>query len=577
MFNTKKSLLAVAVLTATLGLTACGGSSSGSSSTPTPTPTPPANSAPTDISLSTDAVAENSLGTPIGTLSTTDADSTDTFTYAVDDARFEVAGDTLKLTDQSSLDFEQEQSVDINVTVTDSGNETFSKAMTVNVTDVLDYYDFDSLIMPGESSVSYSGQIARHLLINDLTQLISGQLSDATAFDTAGTFTTRQQVIDALNSYFDVAEYDVLSQRPLLTTTDPAAQATLADVSSSSKDLVGKIAGNDATGQHKDWNTGEFAGWGATGSTTPEGLVRTLFDMLADNAQTQLDGAIRQDPFGNDITNISLTDDGRDLRQLIQKFLLMSVAFSQGADDYLDNDVEGKGLLSDHTDTANAYTTLEHQFDEGFGYFGAAKNYLDYSDEELAAKGGRADWQLFHDTDESGDIDFNSEYNFGQSTNAAKRDLGAAVATDFSTDAMNAFLQGRELLSITAGTALTEAQKTELYGYRDAALDAWEKAIAATVVHYINDVNSDLSNIGTADYSYSDLAKHWSEMKGFALGLQFNRLSSLSNGDFEQLHTLMGDMPVLTGDVAAYQSDLTAARLILQTAYSFDADNVANW
>jgi hypothetical protein len=120
---------------------------------------------------------------------------------------------------------------------------------------------------------------------------------------------------------------------------------------------VGKIAGEDPKGQHKDWNT-EFEGWGEKGSTTPAELVRTCFGMLADNAQTQLDGTVRKDPFDNDITNISLTDDGRDLRQLIQKFLTMSVSFSQGVDDYLDNDTEGKGLLSDHTDISETYLKL---------------------------------------------------------------------------------------------------------------------------------------------------------------------------------------------------------------------------
>jgi hypothetical protein len=430
--------------------------------------------------------------------------------------------------------------------------------------------------MPGESAVSYSGQIARQLLINDLNQLISSDLSDTSAFDTSGTFTNREQVMNALTSYFDVEDYDVLSQRALLTQTTPGGQSTLAEISGSSKDLVGKIAGNDATGQHKDWLT-EFEGWGDKGSTTPELLVRTYFNMLADNAQTQMDGTVRQDPFGNDINLIYLTDNGLDLKQLIQKFLIMSVAFSQGADDYLDNDVDGKGLLSSHTDTSKAYTPLEHQFDEGFGYFGAARNYLDYTDEEVAAKGGRDDWQLYHDTNADEAIDFNAEYNFGQSTNAAKRDRGATVATDLSADAMNAFLNGRKLLNDTAGTPLTDAQMDELLGYRDQVLAAWEKAIAATVVHYINDVNADLATLGTADFSYSDLAKHWSEMKGFGLGLQFNRLSPLSDEDFAQVHTLMADAPVMTGDVAAYTANLLVARDILQAAYEFDAENAANW
>ena len=573
MFKAKKSLLSVAVIASTLGLTACGGSSN--DSTP---PAPPANSTPTNITLSASNVSENVAGASIGTLSATDADSSDTFTYAVNDDRFEIDGAALKLKAENALNFEQETSVTLSVTVTDSASATFSKDITVSVDDLLDYYDFESKAMPGESSVSYSGQIARQLLISDLFKVIGAELSDATTFDTNGTFVNREAVLNALNSYFDVADYDVASQRTLLTTTSPSGQTMLSEISSSSKNLVGKIAGNDATGQHKDWNS-EFAGWGAKGSTTPEGLVRTFFDMLADNAQIQLDGTVRQDPFGNDITNISLTSDGRDLRQLIQKFLSMSVSFSQGVDDYLDNDVDGKGLLSDHTDTEKAYTSLEHQFDEGFGYFGAARDYLDYSDEEVATKGGRDDWQLYHDTNGDGSIDFNSEYNFGHSANASKRDRGATVANDFSKEAMDAFLQGRKLLNDTAGVALTDAQKTELYGYRDTAVLTWEKAIAATVVHYINDVDADLEKISTDDFSYSTLAKHWSEMKGFALGLQFNKNTPLNDADFITVHTMMGDMPVLTGgaEVSAYRANLLIARDLLQAAYAFDAENAANW
>lgn len=574
MFN--KKLLAVAV-TSSLLLSACGGSSSDGDD---PQPAPPANSAPTDISLSSASVDENEAGAEIGTLSATDADSGETFTFSTDNDQFSISGNTLSLAEGVAFDFESQTSVDVEITVTDSEDESFTKTLTIAVEDALDFYDFESAFVNGESAVSYNGQIARHLLINDLNILIDTQLGDTAAFDTDGNFTTRDAVIEALNSYFDVADYDALAARDLLTSTDPdAVQRTLADVSSSSKNLVGKIAGNDAVGQHKDWNNGEFVGWGEAGSTTPEGLVRSFFDELADNAAVQLGGSLRQDPFGDDITKIYLTTDGRDLKQLIQKFLLMSVAYSQAADDYLDNDTDGKGLLSDHTNSDENYTALEHQFDEGFGYFGAARDYLEYSDEEIASKGGRDDWQGYHDTDGDNAIDFNAEYNFGQSTNAAKRDLGATTDIDYTMQAMTAFLQGRELLNSTAGTSLTEAQMEELEGYRDNALDAWERAIAATVVHYINDTNADLDAIGTDDFSYSDLAKHWSEMKGFALGLQFNPFSPVTDEQFAQMHGLMGDKPVMTDAeaIAAYQADLLQARDILQAAYSFDSENVANW
>jgi hypothetical protein len=562
-----------AAIILSFGLAGCG-----SDSSDPVVPVVPVNTAPSDISLATASVDENLAGGTAGSLSATDADAGSTFTYAVDDERFEIDGATLKLKSTEQLDYETTTSVELNVTVTDNGGLTFAKAITVEVADLLDYYDFDSAATPGTSSVSYGGQVARQLLISELSNFINTQIGDTSAFDTAGTFTTRAQVLEALNSYFDVPDYDVLAQRDLLTTTTPAAQTKLADISSSSKDLVGKIAGNDATGQHKDWAT-EFVGWNADGVTTPESLVRVLFDKLADNAEMQMSGMVRQDAYGDTITKIYLTEDGRDLKQLIQKFLLMSVAFSQGVDDYLDSDTDGKGLLSDHSiDSTKAYTMLEHQFDEGFGYFGAARNYLDYTDEETAGKGGRDSWQGYQDTNGDGTIDFNSEYNFGQSTNAAKRDRGATVAVDLSADAMNAFLQGRKLLSDTAGTALTDDQKTELYVYRDAALGAWEKAIAATVVHYINDVNNDLTALGTDDFNYSDLAKHWSEMKAFSLGLQFNRLSVLSDADFTSVQTLMRVAPELdAANIDAYKADLITARDLLQTAYQFDAENAANW
>ena len=47
-------------------------------------------------------------------------------------------------------------------------------------------------------------------------------------------------------------------------------------------------------------------------------------------------------------------------------------------------------------------------------------------------------------------------------------------------------------------TELTDDQIAELQVYRDQAVGAWEKAISATVVHYINDVLQDMNKFGTA-------------------------------------------------------------------------------
>ncbi|MFW5921560.1 MAG: DUF4856 domain-containing protein, partial [Polyangiales bacterium] len=284
-------------------------------------------------------------------------------------------------------------------------------------------------------------------------------------------------------------------------------------------------------------------------------------------------GTVPQDPDGDPISEVYVTEDGRDLQQLIQKFTRGAVALSQGADDYLDDDTEGKGLLTDNTmqDGDSPYSALEHQWDEGFGYFGAAVNYAEYTDEQIAA--GES-----IDADDDGAIALVSERNFGHSVNAGKRDKGSAdeAKTDYTAGAFDAFLEGRAIIAGADGE-LSDDQMDALVEQRDIALENWEKAIAATVVHYINDTLQDMNAFDSEDYSFNDHAKHWGELKGFALVLQFNPHSPLSDDDFATLHDLLGTAPVLAdGDVEGYQEDLLEARDIMRSAYDFDDANMGD-
>jgi hypothetical protein len=94
------------------------------------------NEAQTGMSLSASKVAENASGATIGTLTTTDPDAGDSQSYTVSDSRFEVVNSTLKLKAGVSLNYETEPSVNVTVTATDTGGNQYSKAFTVNVTDV---------------------------------------------------------------------------------------------------------------------------------------------------------------------------------------------------------------------------------------------------------------------------------------------------------------------------------------------------------------------------------------------------------------------------------------------------------
>jgi hypothetical protein len=576
--NIKTLVLAIA---ASLTLSACGGSSTSKAS---PEPVIPTNTAPTDIAVSNIAVDENVMGAFIGTLSATDADSGDTFTYTTDNELFAITGDELSLKTDAKANFENTESLAANITVTDSGGLSFSKELTITVNDLLDTYKFESKLITGESSVGYTGQIARHALISELTSYIGAGLQ---ADIDANLFADKQAVIDKLNSYFRTTSNQYENNFSLNFLSD-TKQPFITDISSSAKNLVGKIAGNDATRMRKDWTDGtSFVGAGA--GMTPETLVDAYFDQLADNA---VDANIRLDEATNSpITKVYVNTDGTDLKQLLQKFLLMSITYSQATDDYLD-----EGLAIDNVDprgTGKADTALEHGFDEGFGYFGAARNYLEYTDKEIAGKvdaddatTGRIDWNGKHDTDGDGLFDLTSEVNLGSSANAAKRDIGSASnanPTDFTKDAMEAFLAARKIINDNVGSVFTAEQTTALEAHRDIVVNAWEKAIAATVIHYINDLRSDLDKSGD-DYNYEDVAKHWSEMKGFALGLQFNPHSPITDAQFAEIHVHFGQKPVLlpfgSADRTAltiYIADLEKARDILQEALGLDADNVANW
>ena len=53
---------------------------------------------------------------------------------------------------------------------------------------------------------------------------------------------------------------------------------------------------------------------------------------------------------------------------------------------------------------------------------------------------------------------------------------------------MAAFIAGRKIIHDNVGSDLTDEQLAALYVQRDLAIGGWEKALAATAIHYINDL-----------------------------------------------------------------------------------------
>ncbi|NEO11491.1 MULTISPECIES: cadherin domain-containing protein [unclassified Moorena] len=97
----------------------------------------PTNTAPTDISLSSNSVKEfSNNGTTIATLNTNDVDAGDSHTYKLlHDAkgRFKIDGNQLKVKNGNLLDFDDNSSHDLKIRTTDSGGESYDKTFTIDV------------------------------------------------------------------------------------------------------------------------------------------------------------------------------------------------------------------------------------------------------------------------------------------------------------------------------------------------------------------------------------------------------------------------------------------------------------
>jgi len=109
------------------------------------------NAAPSDITLSSSSVDENvTIGTTVGSLSTTDSDSGDTHTYSLvagsgdtDNASFSISGSYLL--SAASFDFETKNSYSMLVQTIDSGGATFTKPFTVIINNIDEDSDGDGI------------------------------------------------------------------------------------------------------------------------------------------------------------------------------------------------------------------------------------------------------------------------------------------------------------------------------------------------------------------------------------------------------------------------------------------------
>jgi hypothetical protein len=138
-----------------------------------------AGDAPTGIDLSANAVAENQpAGTTIGTLTSSDPDVGETFTYAAasgpgddDNAAFAIAADTGEVTTAASFDFESDSSLSFRVRTTDAGGLWFERSFAVSVSNVNDApqisFDNEVVELPEDTDTSSPIPVADIVISDD--------------------------------------------------------------------------------------------------------------------------------------------------------------------------------------------------------------------------------------------------------------------------------------------------------------------------------------------------------------------------------------------------------------------------
>ena len=142
-----------------------------------------------------------------------------------------------------------------------------------------------------------------------------------------------------------------------------------------------------------------------------------------------------------------------------------------------------------------------------------------------------------------------------------------------STARFYAFRRGRAIISAKGDIAALTAERKTIG-------DVWEKTFASNAIAYIRNVKDILDTLpaSPALSSRSTLAGNWSEMKAFAICIQYRPASEriASDAQLAQLQTYLGTRPVRGTGKDAYKAKLDSALALVKSAYGFSDAQVTS-
>lgn len=236
------------------------------------------------------------------------------------------------------------------------------------------------------------------------------------------------------------------------------------------------------------------------------------------------------------------TDDGIYIPEAIEKTLMGAMMYAEAVG-YLVNKVP---VADNTTIKPGEGTTMEHNWDEAFGYFGAAHDYHRQSYTQRRTAAGV-------DMNGDGKIDPSTERTFFNARYAATADTMYATFTsqnlELGNKIMKAFIDGRK--------AIAEKDEAKRDAARSTILANWEKIAAGNATRYAGVIKPRL-------VSGDNINVQWIELKGFVDMTQYYNQNLLGAANYATIKGLIGEKP----------ADITAEKLdqiitIIKNAYSF--------
>ena len=356
-----------------------------------------------------------------------------------------------------------------------------------------------------KDSTSYTGQVARHVLHNSLKKLAG-----------KGNGNPNPELKATMMSYYSSKD----AGRKIIDPTSKGefkVKQTMVDEISKGKNLKGKTYKGMVNGF-----PGQMSG--------PE-----VFEFLIDKASSSNKGF---DPV-----------TGYNYPQLISKFMMGAVFYSQAVDNYLDEKMGADNKPNNKPYKKGAhYTGKEHSWDEAFGYFGAPAHAMSLNAKQAYGIAKRKDIKVA-DANGDGVVDLKTEMTFAHAYYAADSDK---AGTKYMHTIVDAFIKGRQLIRDADGAALTDEQRAKLMSYVKVIKTNWERVIAEAAFKYAGSCYKDLEKLrtivesnGDASKAFAAYGKHWGELKGFLMALETSGRSLGEAG--VRMNRLVGYGPVLLG------------------------------